>query len=94
MNKTGSSLKEAKNQKNHPVVSSLQQIFHKRARVQSVSETMLNVISEMANGNKRIDLSIHQSDVEMVYVMISKGIICTLHIQELEKSLVKEGGEI
>ncbi len=70
---------------------SMRQIFKKKTDVRSVSHTVLDVISELANGSKKIDMSIYQGVDEMVYVMINKGVVITLHIQEFEDATVTNG---
>lgn len=70
---------------------SMRQIFKKRTDVLSVGTTVLDVISELANGSKKIDMSIHQGEGEMVYVLINKGVVITLHIQEFEAATVTNG---
>ena len=74
---------------------SMHQIFKKKTDVRSVSHTVLDVISELANGSKKIDMSIHQGVGEMVYVLINKGVVMTLHIQEFEPANITdtEGGQ-
>jgi len=74
-------------------VESLQLTFKKKTNVEKVAAAVCHVINELACGSKKIDLSVHQSESEMVYVMIHKGAIITMHIQELGNALViKEGG--
>jgi len=68
-------------------------IFKKKTDVRSVGHTLLDVISELANGSKKIDMSIHQGEGEMMYVMIHKGVVITLHIQEFEAATVNNGRE-
>jgi len=74
---------------------SMRQIFKKKTDVRSVGNTVLDVISELANGSKKIDMSIHKSEGEMVYVLINKGVVLTLHIQEFEPANITdtEGGQ-
>jgi hypothetical protein len=63
---------------------SLRRIFKKKTDVQSVTSTVVGAITELANGSKKIDMADHQGAGEMVYVMINKGVVMTLHIQEFE----------
>jgi len=74
-----------------PVADIMRQIFKKRTKVESVTQTVCNVIAELASGSKKINLAVHESPGEMIYVMVNKGAIITMHIQELEPS--KRGGQ-
>ena len=72
---------------------SMHQIFKKKTNVRAVNNAVLDVISELADGSKKIDMSIHQGEGEMVYVLMNKGVIITLHIQEFEAATVTNGRE-
>ena len=76
-----------------PGAPSMHQIFKKKSTVSDVNHSILDVISELADGSKKIDMSIHQGEGEMVYVLINKGVVVTLHIQEFEAAIVTDGRE-
>lgn len=72
---------------------SMRRIFKKKTDVRSVVSTVMGAISELANGSKKIDMTVHQGAGEMVYVMINKGVVMTLHIQEFEP-VAENGGRV
>jgi len=80
-----------------PVISlpevDLQQTYNNVTPVSHIHGTFIRLIEEMAAGSETMQLSCHQSSNEFMYTICHENVIATFHVQDLNMSITKEGGQ-